>query len=112
MQIDLDMANNMFGKLDPELRTRLTAAIERPSEETWNDAYSILLNFDGPGVGMGLTLWQAVLAVDPDFGSVKGPTSRWVDDDSERGGHSEPLSGWARTPTAETIAQAINYATR
>lgn len=109
MQIDLNAASNMFGPLSGELRQRVMAAISDPGEATWGDAYSVILN---PDVGLGLTLWQAVLAVDPGFASARGPVTRWVEDDSELGGHSEPVSGWSRTPSAETILQAVSYATR
>ena len=112
MKIDLTQASNMFGKLSDEVRERLMAVINNPCEETWEDAHSIILNFGpGPGIGMGVTLWQAVIAVDSTFPKT-GPQTRWVEDDSELGGHSEPVSGWARVPDAETIVQAINYATR
>jgi hypothetical protein len=108
VNIDLNAAGNMFGPLSGEIRVRLMAAINDPCEETWNDAYSIILL----DVGLGLTLWQAVLKVDPSFAEAKGPVTRWVEDDSELGGHSEPVSGWSRTPTAEVLIQAIQYATR
>jgi hypothetical protein len=106
-RIDLNLADNMWGKLSGEVRARLVAAINDPGEETWDDAHGIILRF---GEGL-LTLWQAVMAVDPTFPRT-GPVTRWVEDDSELGGHSEPVSGWERTPGAETIIQAINYATR
>ena len=114
MRIDLNAADNMFGALSGEVRVRLMAAVNSPGEETWDDAHSIILRFNQPGegFGLGLTLWQAVIAVDPSFAHVRGPVTRWVEDSSELGGHSEPVSGWERTPTAETIIQAINYATR
>lgn len=108
MNIDLNAASNLFGALSGEVRARLMAAIERPGEETWDDAHSIILNRD---VGLGLTLWQAVIKVDPAFASVPGPMTQWVED-SGRGGHYEPVSGWSRTPSADVIRQAINYATR
>lgn len=85
------------------------AAINDPGEETWGDAYSIILN---PDVGLGLTLWQAVLKVDPSFADAQAPVTSWVEDDSELGGHSEPVSGWSRIPSAEVLMQAIQYATR
>ena len=107
MKIDLNAASNMFGPLSGEVRERLMAAINDPCEETWDDAHGIILNRD-----VWLTLWQAVIAVDPSFGRVSGPVTRWVDDDSELGGHSEPVSGWSQIPSAETILQAISYATR
>jgi hypothetical protein len=103
----LDMASNMWGRLSDDIRARLTAAIEHPGEETWDDAYSIILDRDS-----WTTLWQAVLATEPSFASARAPVTRWVPDDSELGGHSEPVSGWSRTPAAETIIQAINYAVR
>lgn len=109
MKFDLNAASNIFGPLDGDVRARLVALVNDPSEENWNDAHSIILNSD---VGLGLTLWQAVIKVDPSFDSVRGPVTRWVDDDSAQRGHSEPVSGWERVPTAETIIQAINYATR
>lgn len=110
MNVDLNAASNFIGPLDGTLRIRLNALIENPCEATWDDAHSIVLNA-GPGTGFGLTLWQAVLAVDPTF-PQSGPRTAWVEDDSELGGHSEPISGWERVPTADVIRQAINYATR
>jgi hypothetical protein len=107
MGIDLNAASNMFGPLSGEVRQRLMAAISDPGEATWDDAHSIILDR-----GSWLTLWQAVIAVDPSFGAVQGPVTRWVEDDSEYGGHSEPVSGWSRTPSPEVILQAISYATR
>jgi hypothetical protein len=100
MRFDLNAASNMFGALSGEVRARLVAAVDQPGEETWDDAHSIILN---PDVGLGLTLWQAVIAVEPAFASVRGPVSD---------GKGNRISGWARTPSAEVISQAINYATR
>jgi hypothetical protein len=105
---DLNLAGNMFGPLDGDARARLTAAIKDPCEATWVAAHSLILN---PNVGLGLTLWQAVLAVDPGFSTAQAPVARWADDDGPNGGHSVPVSGWSRTPSAETIRQAIEYAT-
>lgn len=107
MKVDLNLASNMWGPIGGELRARLVAAIERPGEETWDDAYTVILDR-----GSWLTLWQAVIAVDPSFAAVSGPVTQWVEDNSRLGGHSEPVAGWERTPDAETIIQAIGYATR
>ena len=109
MRIDLNAASNMLGPLDGEVRQRLMAAISDPCEATWDDAYSVILTWD---THCSLTLWQAVIAVDPSFATAQAPVTRWVGDDSELGGHSEPVSGWSRTPSPETIMQAISYATR
>jgi hypothetical protein len=98
MKIDLDMAANMLGKpLTEDTRARLAAVLADPSQETWEDAHGIVI---APHPGFGLTLWQAVLAVDPSFPRT-GPsytTGRWV--------------GWDRIPTTALLEQAINYATR
>jgi hypothetical protein len=103
---DLNRASNMHGALDGELRARLVAAIDDPGEVTWQNAYSVILDRESC-----TTLWQAVIAVAPEFITARAPVTRWVDDDSPLGGHSEPVSGWSRTPAAETIRQAIAYAT-
>lgn len=114
MNIDLNAASNLFGPLSGEVRVRLMAAINEPGEATWDDAYSIILraNAPGEGLGLGVTLWQAVLKVDPSFATAEAPVSSWIADDSELGGHSEPVSGWSRTPDPDVIVQAIQYATR
>ena len=44
--IDLNLASNPLGPLGGEVRARIVAAIERPSEETWDDAYTVILNRD------------------------------------------------------------------
>jgi hypothetical protein len=100
MKFDLNAASNIFGQLSGEVRARLVAAVNDPGEATWNDAHRIILN---PSVGLGLTLWQAVIAVDPSFHDVRGPVT-----DAK----GNIVRGWSRTPTAEMLIQAINYATR
>lgn len=109
MSIDLDMGSNMWGKLGNDVRDRLQAVADHPDEATWDDAHSIILRDDTgqPPV----TLWQAVCALDRSYTAI-GPTSRWVKDDSNLGGHSVPVSGWKKIPPADLIRQAINYATR
>ncbi len=71
--------------------------IENPTDETWNDACGIILNMDA---GLGRTLWQAVIAVDPTFPKI-GPRSP---QNSKR----EP---WPRVPTREVLVAALRYAT-
>jgi hypothetical protein len=103
---DLNLASNLFGPLDGDVRARLVAAIENPCEMTWDNAYSIILNRE-----TWTTLWQAVIAIDPAFSTVQAPVTRWNEHADAMGEHSETVSGWSRTPTAETIRQAIAYAT-
>jgi len=94
MQIDLDLAAGMLGKpLTEDARGRVLAVVASPTQETWADAHGIIL---APHPGFGLTLWQAVLAVDPSFPD-RGPAM------------GEP---WLRIPSTELLSQAINYATR
>jgi hypothetical protein len=96
-QTDLDLARNFHGALNWDTRGRLLAVAVEVTEDTWNNAYSIILN---PDTGLGLTLWQAVIAVDPEFPQT-GPRYR-------EGG---PPENWPRLPSTEVIRQAIRYAT-
>lgn len=91
--IDLNQLENMHGPLDGEMRVRLVAAARNPTQETWSDAYTIILR-SGTGWGMGLTLWQAVLAVDPTFTMSKGSDETWP-----------------KVPSTETIERALRFAT-
>jgi len=107
--IDLDLASNMMGRpLSEDSRARLLAVLDHPDEDTWDAAHGIILN---GSVGLGLTLWQAVCEFDPLMATV-GPSWRWVEDDSELGGHPERVRGWGRIPTRAEIERAIGYAVR
>lgn len=87
--LSLEFASNMFGKLKPEIKKRLQAVIDNPCQETWDDAYSIILN----GSGRMQTLWTAVLAVKPNFCQGKPCDAPWEE-----------------IPTSEEIIQAIKNA--
>lgn len=105
---DFNQFSNLFGPLNGELRMRLMDLVNNPSEQTWEDARSIILN-----PAKFLTLWQAVLAVDPSFAQAKAPVTRWVDAPDHpngHGGYSEPVSGWSHIPSPDTILQALRYA--
>lgn len=105
---DFNEFSNMFGGLSGSVRMRLKALLDHPSEETWDDAKGIVLNQDTL-----MTLWQAVLAVDPSFGSASAPVTRWVHSPGHPnglGGYSEPVSGWSAIPSPDVIAQALRYA--
>lgn len=54
----LDAGATLLGPLTPELRGRLFAVISEPTQETWNDAHSIVIRSEPRFI----TLWQAVLA--------------------------------------------------
>ncbi len=84
--ISLEFAANMFGKLKPEIKEKLQAVIDNPCQDTWDDAYSIIIN----STGRMKTLWNAIHTVRPDFCI------------------SKPLnSQWKEIPTSEEIVQAI-----
>lgn len=89
INLELDLASNLFGKLDKPLRRRIENLVKNPCQETWDNAYSIII----ASTGM-TTLWQAVLKVDPTF-----PVSKSEHDH------------WPRVPDRETIVQALRYAT-
>ena len=87
--ISLEFATNMFGHIKPEIKKRLEKVVDKPNQKNWEDSHCIIVN----SKGRMLTLWQAVLAVDPFF--VR----------------SKPLDAeWPSIPTKETIVKAINYA--
>jgi hypothetical protein len=87
--IALEFATNLFGRIKPDTKKRLEAVIENPCQETWDDAYTIILN----GSGRMITLWNAVLLIDPSFC------------------RSKPCeTPWPKIPTRETIIEAIKRA--
>lgn len=93
---ELDLARNMLGPLKPRERTRVRAVLYQPTEETWDDAHGIIVGGDG-----WMTLWQAVIAVDPTFPRV-GPST------DVRG---RVVERWKRVPSQELLLAALRYAT-
>lgn len=88
--------SNMFGPLSADIITRLQDTLDNPAAH-WDENYCIILRGD---VGMSLTLWQAVIHVDPTFPRV-GPSS-------DRKGRQ--LSGWTRIPDQVLLGRALKYA--
>lgn len=87
LKIDDIIANcrNLFGPLDGECRARLRAVLRNPTEETWEDAYSLIIS-----VNPLSTLWQAWTAIDP-----TAPRSK-------------PCDGpWPKIPDVVTLRRAI-----
>lgn len=62
--MSLDLARNIFGKLDKQIRNRIEKYICCPNSENWEDIKSIILNDDF------MTVWQAVIIIDPKFPKV------------------------------------------
>jgi len=94
---ELDLASSMLGPLTEDSRARLLAVVENPTRDNWEDAHRIILRGDGPM----LTLWQAVIAVDPTF-----PRRGTLTDQ-----HGKVIEDWHTIPDRETLRQAIAYAT-
>jgi len=89
--IAIERCTNMHGKLGPDERKRLLAVINNPTHKTWDAAYSLLVSYT-PG-RLGVTLWQAVLAVDPTF-----PNTHRV--------------RWGSIPSQQVLLRALDYATK
>lgn len=94
---ELARSVNLWGRLTAPIKTRLRAAVYQPTEETWNNAYSIIVGSDG-----WMTLWQAVIAVDPTF-PRSGPAT------DARG---RQVERWEKVPSQETLIRALRYATK
>ena len=85
----LEFATNMRGKFSPEIKARIQALIDNPCPQTWNEAYSLIINHR---VTVS-TLWQAVLVINPNFCRKK-----------------DCYTEWSEIPTREVIINAINNA--
>lgn len=92
---DLDAGSNLFGALSPEVRARLFAVVDKPTQQTWSDAHGIILNAQTM-----TTLWQAVLA-HTDYDVTVGP--------SYMPGNGQ-TSGWPSIPTSDQLLLAIRAA--
>jgi len=92
----IDPLTNLWGKLKPSERKRLVSVLKKPTNKTWNDAYSIIIRDTGM-----VSLWQAVIAVDPFF-PRRGP--------SYTSGEAERERVWEKIPSRETLIKALQYA--
>lgn len=92
----LDGLTNMFGPMAKTEHAKLRDLIIEPTETRWEECYSIILRGDGKF----LTLWQAVIAIDPTFPRT-GPLIG-----------SRKLESWSRIPDRDLIISAIRYAQR
>jgi hypothetical protein len=95
----IDRATNMFGSLNDDCMARLRAVLDDPTAETWDDAYSLMVN----GSTMK-TLWQAWIAVDP-----SAPRAGVV----ATGGELQQQTAaqrWPRVPDKFTLYRALLHA--
>jgi hypothetical protein len=100
IRLELDLASNVFGRLPLRIRQRLQAVVDSPNQDTWDDAYSIILNGR-----TFMTLWQAVIAVDPTF-PRSGPVTT-----CDGNGRELSRETWARVPARDVLLRALRYAT-
>jgi len=85
----IDGCSNLLGpQLGEGVKTRLQELLANPCQETWESAHPIIIT------ASGTTMWQAVMAVDPDFPRSKS----W----------EEP---WPKIPDQLTLYRAIRHAT-
>lgn len=87
----------MFGKIDNKIKKRILQYFKTPDYETWEDIHCIILI----GIGTMLTVWQAVIAINPSFPK----TGRCVTLEGKI------VEDWDRIPTKKELAEAIFYAT-
>ncbi len=85
---DLDEGTNLFGPLGADVRARLFAVTDNPTQRTWGNAYPVIVTARGM-----TTLWQAVLA------------------HTDYAVQSKPGDGdWSAVPTREQILTALSAA--
>jgi hypothetical protein len=106
VRVDLDKilgpaAGTAFGPLSPSTRRNLQAVLDCPCEHHWDEAAHCVVN------SAGQTLWQAVIAVDPDF-PTDGPRTRR----NPSTGRSVRISGWSQTPDEKILVTALKAATK
>lgn len=90
----LEFADNMLGKLKPEIIKRINKYLKNPTVCGWEDVHCIIIN----GSGKMTTIWQAVIKVDPFF-------PNWGRRTDIKG---NVLKDWDRIPDPETVIEAIN----
>lgn len=89
MKAFVNNCSNAFGYLSNDCRTRLEAVLDNPTQDTWDNACSIIINGDNL-----TTLWQAWIKVDPNACL------------SKKGGR------WPVVPSQFVLYKAIKYATK
>ena len=96
--LELDMATNMFGKIDHSIQKSILNFFENPNFDTWEDIFSIIIY---RGKGTQSTIWQFVLEIDPSF-CRKGRSTNL---------RGDMTNEWEKIPTVDTVKKAIIFAT-
>lgn len=89
IELEIDLARNIFGRLKPALRKRIRAYWLNPTERGWEDVYCMIVGGDG-----WMTVWQAWIKLDAD-----APRSKPCD---------EP---WPKWPDRDTFERILRFAT-
>lgn len=89
--IPIEFANDFFGNLDIISKRKIVVSILNPCEETWNDVFNLVIKVDDDKV---VTIWQAVINIDPRMIKKKNKNSIW-----------------GYTPSGKTILKAIKETT-
>jgi hypothetical protein len=93
----LDRAENLFGRLDGNIRNRIKAYCDNPTPDSWDDIQGIIVTRRHMG-----TIWQAVLEIDPTFPHVGRTTDA----------KGRVIEEWNRIPAPFTVLRAIDEATK
>ena len=96
INLELQLASNLFGRLDLTVRARLWRYLDSPCAETWADVQSIVLDRHS-----WTTVWQAWIATDENAARVGRTTDC----------HGNIMREWSHWPTPEQFARALRYAT-
>ena len=88
---------NFYGPLSPDIKKRIKNYLCHPTVEGWVDIYGIIIRAD---IGLGLTVWQAVIAVDPAFPRVGRRTDF----------KGNVLREWQKIPDPFTLKKALEWA--
>lgn len=93
----LNRLTNFLGPVGEDLKQQIRDLHAEPTPERWDRCSGIILS---PAPGFGLTLWQALIATEPENTPTSGPYIR----DGRR-------VVWQWAPTREAIEAALAYAT-
>ncbi len=86
----MDRAKNLIGDLPPDVRARIFAVVENPTQETWNAAHSLMIN-----ERQFITLWQAAVR----YAGYKVFTYKVEE-------------GWPEIPSRAQLLQALDVGTK
>lgn len=93
---NLDLLGSRFGPIDERYKTLIEDLYIAPNPKKWAACHGIIL---APTEGFGLTLWKALLFVDPEKTPLDGPPFQL---------HEQPAWNWA--PKSAKIEEAVAYA--